>query len=70
MPVITALGRDDPLKVKIFFLIFRRGPVFISFGIVRSVDFFGREPRKFDADGSIPTSLVSSDRLAPCGDKS
>jgi len=70
MPVVTALGRDNPLKVYIFLLMSRRRPVLTRFGIVRIVDFLGGERWKFDTDGSVHSGIVSCDHLALYEDKS
>ena len=60
MPVITALGRDDPLKVCIFLSMFRQLLLLTRFGLVRSLDLLGRKHRKLDTDRSISPGLVSS----------
>jgi len=68
--MVTALGRDDPVKVSGSLLKFRRRPVLTRSGIVRSMDFPGGEPWKFDTDGSVHSSTVSCGHLALREDKS
>ena len=62
MPVITAVSRDDPLKVSVFLPMFQARLLFTWLGLVRSLDFFSREFRKFDVDPFVHTNLVSFER--------
>jgi hypothetical protein len=70
MPVITAVSRDDPLKVGIFLLVFQTGLLLTWLGLVRSLDFLSREFREFDANAPVHTNLVSSHHRTVRGDKS